>query len=528
MKNGFILLLVLLYSFSGLSQSITVTSPNGGERISSCVNFPITWQSSGTSGYFNIYYSENNGQTWVSIATSYNSVSNTFNWNVPNVNSVNALVRVTDATNEAIQDQSNDAFVIDGALILLYPQGNENFVAGNDIDIIYSYNVGEVSRINVQYSVDDGQNWITEATNIIASGNYTWRVPNLPNNSLTKIRLLDYLDSSCKVFENEINFSITSSITVLDPNGGEFIKASVGAQGTPVIMNNVPQTLNTGSFYDDGGRIANYSNQSYIKTLSPDFPTNKLRATFQDFAFENGDKLLVFDGGDISSPLLGTIQGNFTNQLVYTATNLKGQLTFQFISDNDNLLGKGWDAIITSIGTEYFDINWNIVGTSKYFNLDYSTNSGSTWIRIISNYYSINGNFPWSIPNTPTSNARIKITDAQNGNIIDISDTDFTIIEADPFIQLYNPNGGEELFPTELFQINWNSAFFNSNVKLEYSINNGVDWITIISATPSIAKSFNWLVPQTPSEEVLVRVSDPDDVAQNDQSDGVFTIHNYI
>ena len=43
-------------------------------------------------------------------------------------------------------------------------------------------------------------------------------------------------------------------------------------------------------------------------------------------------------------------------------------------------------------------------------------------------------NILWQVPNTPTTQGRFRITDAGNGNIVDISDANFTIEAASPFI----------------------------------------------------------------------------------------------
>ena len=143
-------LIVFIVPTISLAQSISITTPNGGERIDSCSPYTISWQSSGTSDYYNIYYSSDNGVNWVSIATSLNTVLNTFDWNVPNINSVNGLVKVTDAQDESISDVSDSVFIIDGSLILLYPSGNENFIAGQEIDIFYSYNQQQVLNIKIE------------------------------------------------------------------------------------------------------------------------------------------------------------------------------------------------------------------------------------------------------------------------------------------------------------------------------------------------------------------------------------------
>ena len=380
----FLLYVAIFISAISYSQSISNVTPSSG-RVDSCSNQTISWDSSGTSEFYNIFYSVNNGANWISVASSYNTITNDFNWDVPNVSSVNCLIKVTDSNQETIQGLSNQVFIIDGSLILLYPAGNENFIAGNEVNIIYDFNNTQVSNIKIQYSVNNGSNWITVTNSTSATGSYVWTVPNLPNTSNTKIRLTDTQDPQCKVFESELPFSIISTLEVIVPNGGQIFQAKVGSQGNTLIMNNGPETLNTASFYDNGGLNNNYSNQSYTKTITPDFPTNKLKVKFQSYAFETGDKLYIYNGDSDASPLLGTLSGSSSTTSSYTATNSKGQLTFKFDSDQDNNNSAGWDAIISSIGPNPININWNIVGTSKYFNVDYSQDSGSSWTTIVSN-----------------------------------------------------------------------------------------------------------------------------------------------
>ena len=57
------LLLFVLISLEGFSQTITLTNFNGGSgiRYNSCTNYNIQWTSSSVSGYYNIYYSVDSG-----------------------------------------------------------------------------------------------------------------------------------------------------------------------------------------------------------------------------------------------------------------------------------------------------------------------------------------------------------------------------------------------------------------------------------------------------------------------------------
>ena len=522
-----LIFLLLFINFNLKAATITVTSPNGGESLNSCTSKNITWTSSGTSNFYNIDYSMDRGVTWISLATSYQTTGGSFAWNIPNNSSVNAMVRVTDALNTSVSDVSNSVFVINGALIVLSPNGGENFISGTTQNITYSYISGVVNNIMIEYTYD-GTTWNTVTSSTPATGTYAWLIPNTPSNVKAKIRLTDLVDPGCKTDTSNISFSITSTLSVIAPNGGGSLQAVVGSQGSTVIMNNAPEKLNTASFYDDGGLSNNYSTSSYTKTVKPDFPTNKLKVTFQSYYLETGDVLTIYDGPSTAYSLIATISGSSSSAVSFQATNSTGALTFKYQSDGDGLVSTGWDAYISSVGTATTSVSWSIVGTSKYFNIDYSTNSGASWTRVISNYYTTTGIYAWQVPNTPTTNARIKVTDANNSNIVDQSDADFTILAATPFFQITSPNGGEAVYPTNFTNIIWNSAFTGLNVAIDYSIDNGSTWNPIIGSTPNITETYSWLVPNSPSNKCLIKIKDASNPSAYDVSDANFTIRPFI
>ncbi len=100
-------------------QSITVTSPNGGETLSACQSYSITWTATGTSGTYDIAYSIDNGVNWSSIGSNVTTLS--YPWTVPNIQSSQVKIRVMDQTNNTIQDQSNAFFTITAAVVLTAP-----------------------------------------------------------------------------------------------------------------------------------------------------------------------------------------------------------------------------------------------------------------------------------------------------------------------------------------------------------------------------------------------------------------------
>ena len=171
----FLLLFALLWTNISLA-TIVVTSPNGAESWNSCSTNTITWTSSGTSGYFDIDYSIDGGSNWTSIATSLSS-SGSFSWTLPNVSSVNCLVRVKDAQNASDFDVSNQAFAINAGLIIQYPNQGQTFIAGTSVNVIYAYQTS-VNNIRVQFRPSPSSSWQILASSVSANGSYSLTIPN--------------------------------------------------------------------------------------------------------------------------------------------------------------------------------------------------------------------------------------------------------------------------------------------------------------------------------------------------------------
>jgi hypothetical protein len=132
------------------------------------------------------------------------------------------------------------------------------------------------------------------------------------------------------------------------------------------------------------------------------------------------------------------------------------------------------------------------------------------------------GSENWTIPDAVSTESRVRISDAADGNIFDVSDAVFAISAA-PSLTLTAPNGGENWIAGSAQSITWNSSGAIANVKLEYSITNGANWLTILATTPNDG-SENWTIPDAASTESRVRVSDAVDGNIFDFSDAVFVI----
>ena len=155
-------IIVCLVMSNSFSQTITVTDPNGGETLYACETYTITRNTSGTlSDYYDIDYSLDGGTIWASIATNFLSTNGQFVWTVPQVQSANCLIRLTDAQNGTIWDQSDAVFTINIPIIVTAPNGGETFPAQSSQTITWTA-LGTSNVFDIFYSINNGSTWISD------------------------------------------------------------------------------------------------------------------------------------------------------------------------------------------------------------------------------------------------------------------------------------------------------------------------------------------------------------------------------
>ncbi|OFY37560.1 MAG: hypothetical protein A2W91_14515 [Bacteroidetes bacterium GWF2_38_335] len=104
----------------------------------------------------------------------------------------------------------------------------------------------------------------------------------------------------------------------------------------------------SGTFYDNGGSAANYSNSQNLTMTFTSDNGNRISFNFQSFALygDSYDYLEIFDGPSSTYSSLGKYYGT-TSPGVVTSTGTS--LTFVFYS-NSSYASSGWDAIISCTG----------------------------------------------------------------------------------------------------------------------------------------------------------------------------------
>jgi photosystem II stability/assembly factor-like uncharacterized protein len=171
-----------------------------------------------------------------------------------------------------------------------------------------------------------------------------------------------------------------------------------------------------------------------------------------------------------------------------------------------------------------YDITWQ-KNNVELMNLLYSTDNGLNWILIADNINADNLGYYWdTIPNTPSENCIIKIIDVEDPNIYDLSDNTFSII-FNPQIIVDLPNGNESISRGSIFHIIWTSQQVNS-VNILLSLNSGINWQPVFSNYNYGGNigEYNWNVPDTTSEQCLVKIESSIDNSIFDVSDNNFRI----
>jgi immune inhibitor A len=170
------------------------------------------------------------------------------------------------------------------------------------------------------------------------------------------------------------------------------------------------------------------------------------------------------------------------------------------------------------------DILWQSISFKDSVKIEFSTDAGANWIVLDDTAFN-DGIYSWIIPNTPSESCLVRISDVVNGIPFDQSDGYFSI--PPPTIDVMSPNGGEIWMAGDTVDILWQSISFRDSVKIEYSLNGGVGWLPIADTTTNDGV-YSWIVPDTLSNNCLVKISDVTTGIPFDASDSLFSIINYV
>lgn len=299
----------------------------------------------------------------------------------------------------------------------------------------------------------------------------------------------------------------------------------------------------------------------------PDFTTkvssvarngfSSLRFTFVDaqgrlfVALEGSNRILIFNdaknkaNGADADHIWG--QADFTtgtaaNPPTATSFNQPRAITMDesagqvFVADWGNHrvlrfdLMEGASSVITVLapnGGESFGygttraIRWNSLNVTQV-KLQYSINNGTDWTDIATVDASL-GTYDWVIPNAVSAQVLVRVSDASDPTVSDVSNAVFSIVEPNEIVSLISPNG----YQVWLAESNRKILFTTTDVSMvdiSYSLNNGTDWTSIVTEHPSASGEYTWTLPDAVSAMARVRVTKAGDVAISGMSANAFEI----
>lgn len=562
--------------------TLDLTDPDGGESWGAQSGQYIYWNSYSIQNV-KLEYSLDSGATWNTIIASTSAAPEYYYWIIPNVQSTTALVKISDVSNPTLNDISLAVFTIYGPSITVSsPDGFENWSAGTQHYI--SWYCNGISNVDLKYSTNNGSTWKTIALNEATSSNgyYYWTVP-ADYSTQCRVKVSATSDSTIYDVSDDVFTIPAPSITVDQPNGGEIWGAGsqhyiywtqsslpgVNLYYSPdngvnwtLIVDSLPST----AYYYYWTIPADYSNEALVKAAS--------MANSSVYDVSNSTFTIPAPTISVTYPNGGETWGAFTQQYISWNAPSVSRLRLEFSADN----GSSWtliaDSVVASTGYYYWEVPytpstnclvkitdvasslvydvsnavftiplpslslwdptggeiWD-VGTQRYISwtgvsvdeltVEYSTNNGASWTVISTNANGLNSGMYWTVPNTPSTECLVRITDNLNTTISDQSDSTFTI--PPPAIAVTVPNGGEQWGGGSSRYIQWYAPSLQ-NVKIEYTIDNGSTWNTIVSSIASSSGSYQWTVPSTPSNNCKVRVSDTGTSGLMDASDNNFSI----
>ncbi|MFC1574262.1 DUF5050 domain-containing protein, partial [Candidatus Latescibacterota bacterium] len=489
----------------------TLTSPNGAESWTAGTTRNITWTSSGVAS-IKLEYSTDNGANWSDIAAGIDASTGSYAWVVPEEYSTNCLVRISDPSNPGISDVSDAVFVI-----------NKSHEA-------QPINWSQIADLQTQQHASTAK--VIDGFVYLVGGQNDSGPPNLnimriynPNtntwSSSPSMPTRRYWPGSGVIEFNgnrELyivgGYSGYSGLSTVEryvdddwstPGDGNWESAASISQprGHGIMCSVVNNTLYAiGGFYN-GGSYYN-TNEMYDRESNTWISREPLPLTLQaGLQVVYDSKIYIFGGhGNGGSNDFVLVYDTITDSWEQKS-NLPNQ--------------RGYNEAV--IFGEYIYLIANVHQGDNNKIIDVYLPATDSWTTI-DDYPGGN----WAYP-----------TITQNANTVYVLGTSYSLPEKlecwagniqdyEITVTLTSPNGAESWEASSTQNITWTSTSV-TNVKLEYTTNNGTDWTDIIASTDASAGSYSWLVPIRPSVNCKVRISDASDATKTDVSDAVFSIN---
>jgi hypothetical protein len=214
-------LVISYYAPDTVKPFVKVQAPNKFLSLEGGDNELIRWSGINVNNV-KIEFSSNGGSTYSTVKKSYPN-RGICNWTVPDVQSYECLVRVSDASNKAVSDVGDVPFSINigatvpSSIAITSPVQDQKLTGGSKFNITWKGSK-KYDKVDLEYY--NGSKWIILASGVPDTGSYEWTVPQL-STSKARLWMKGWSLTGHAVHTFKGYFAIGTSFSVLSPNGGE-------------------------------------------------------------------------------------------------------------------------------------------------------------------------------------------------------------------------------------------------------------------------------------------------------------------
>ena len=407
------------YDTAIVDPTLTLVSPDGDESWSVGTGQYINWTSVGSLGNVKLEYSKDNFSSDVNTIVVSTTNNGSYLWTVANDPSTSVKVRVSFVDDSAINDLSNASFSITCA----------------PSSLLAWWRFDESSGTTADDSQGDHDGTLYNSP--------TWYSHGVLNNSLYFPQSNDY-----------VRVSDHDDLDIDDDSYSFAIWARSSSSGT--------QTLFVKSDNSDGYSIA-FSNNDVIFALRDESTNYAITADSEDYTDDDWHHIvgvvdrstdllrLYIDGESAATPVdisdVGIIDNSYQLEIgaVNSGSNdLQGYLdefrvyTGAMTTDEVETLYESYTSqftVTTPNGGENWTVaaqqtlTWTASGPIENVKLEYSKDNFASDITTIVASTANNGSYTWTVPGDPSTTVRVRVSDADNSSLNDVSDGDFIIYD---------------------------------------------------------------------------------------------------
>jgi hypothetical protein len=207
------------------SQTLTLQTPNGGEVWTVGGVETATWTGQNLSSVVNIEFSSDGGTNWWymgQVPSGPNGGNASIS--VPNTQTTNAILRISDMSFPAASDISDAPFTVYFPPIFIWePTGNSTVFANSPAQVYWILYAPDITLLNAEISQDNGLTFTPVAQNLNAQMNYTYiELSDIPAEECI-LKLYNAENPSQFGLSEVFQISPNPVYTLTSPAGGEIV-----------------------------------------------------------------------------------------------------------------------------------------------------------------------------------------------------------------------------------------------------------------------------------------------------------------